>query len=79
MKRPKTHIRESSQDVTGKQKEPETFNLDYVPPKRAVSMNLPTPGRQTPHLGTKSDLLLASPAQDVGKKEKKSSRISLTG
>ena len=51
------------------------FNLDFVLPKSAKIENISTPGRYTP----RSDFSTATPMQEIGKKTRKSARISLMG
>mgnify|MGYP001568848510 CR=1 FL=1 len=54
-----------SHDITAKV-ESEKFNIDYMLPGPAVTENVATSGRQTPH-------------HDFSKKSRKSARISLMG
>nr|AML78837.1 putative LOV domain-containing protein [Larrea tridentata] len=77
VKRPKSHIRETSQDDVGKQGELEKFNLDYALPKSAETESMRSPGGQTPQVESKSNLSQTSSAQEAGKKDRKSARFSL--
>ncbi|XP_071932240.1 phototropin-2 isoform X1 [Coffea arabica] len=65
IKHPRSLIRSLSHDITAKV-ESEKFNIDYMLPGPAVTENVATSGRQTPH-------------HDFSKKSRKSARISLMG
>ncbi|XP_022727062.1 phototropin-2-like isoform X2 [Durio zibethinus] len=75
LKHPQSHIQTISTDATNKLEEPEKFNLDYVLPKSAEIENISSPGRYSPQ----SDFSTATPTQEIGKKTRKSARISLMG
>ncbi|XVF67086.1 hypothetical protein PTKIN_Ptkin10aG0092400 [Pterospermum kingtungense] len=64
LKHPQSHIRTTSNDTTYKVEEQDKFNLDYVLPMSAELDNISTS---------------TTPMQEIGKKTRKSSRISLMG
>nr|AML77391.1 putative LOV domain-containing protein [Crossopetalum rhacoma] len=73
VKHPRSHIRATSHDSSGKQEEQEKFSLDYVLPKSVELENVKNLGSQTPQSDSRTRSL------ESGKKSRISGRISLMG
>nr|AML78592.1 putative LOV domain-containing protein [Canella winterana] len=75
------HAHSNTTDFEGSAKpmEPEKFLLDSPLPKSAELGNLRTPSRQTPQWDGKDKMSRMSTGDDMAKKARKSSRISLLG
>nr|AML77723.1 putative LOV domain-containing protein [Celtis occidentalis] len=78
VKHPRTHGRSVSYDITYKTEDLDKFNLNYVLPESAETMNMSTPDRQTSQLDSRNDVSRTS-TPDAGKKFRNSGRISLMG
>ncbi|KAE8698510.1 Phototropin-2 [Hibiscus syriacus] len=75
LKHPQTHIQTLSNDAINKLKYQEKFNLNYLLTKSVEIASNRTPGRYTPQ----SEISTATPGQEIGKKNRKSARISFKG
>ncbi|XP_039029474.1 phototropin-2-like [Hibiscus syriacus] len=74
LKHPQTHIQTISNEALNKLEDQEKFNLDYLLTKSGETGSISTPGRYTP----RSDIS-TTPGHEIGKKNRKSTRISLKG
>lgn len=73
VKGPRSHIKSSQDASSGTDKEKP--QVDFMLPKAAdTESNISTPGRYTPQWDARGDV-----SQELGKKSRKSSRLSLKG